>query len=95
MRGRSRGFVGVSRTWGCLLSLGGFVKFRGIYQSGGILGLRSLMNPSGLSSYPCTPLEESGVARGLETHEGPPHPHQEVGCPSRLCPTGSTQLWFG
>lgn len=39
---------------------------------------------------------ESGVAGGLETHEGPPHPHQEVGCPLPPVPhRPHPWLWFG
>lgn len=61
-----------------------FVTFMGIStRSGGVLGLKSLTPVSGVIHFLEIghPWRSLGVARRQETHEGPPHPHQEVGCP--------------
>lgn len=55
---------------------------------------------SGHRTYPFfikwTLVEVSVVAKGLEIHEGPPHPHQEVGCPLPPVPHRPRPwLWFG
>lgn len=96
-----QGGLGVSLSFpgpeAACLAVGEFMEFRDLGYPG---TQEPVIISSGHRTYPFfikwTGMEVSAVAKGLGTHEGPPHPHQEVGCSLPPVPHRSRPwLWFG